>query len=298
MKKELISLALAFSFLFPSGAALLVTQILSAPLYSQEQDEDDFADEFEDEFEDEEDEEAKKAREEAERKRLAEEARKKAEAEERKKRAAIRRKIQREETKLKEYEAQIESGSDGMHYTLPADSVEAVVELNPQGYGFRQRNHRLMFGLRGDFILKGRSDLSFDYRFFDYFSAGILVGMDWTEMSLYGRFRQQLAKPAPKQLNLFGGLYGKLRLTEWYMRTAIFLEPSLIVGHLWQTLAAQDTTHWRLAPGIFAGFETVFNSGLVFSTRLGVEFPFDFGTLNPWKEVVQPLLAIGFGFAI
>ena len=174
-------------------------------------------------------------------------------------------------------------------YTIDPGSVEYVVELDPNNYGFRQRNHRMTLGGDFDLVLRGRGMLAYDFRFFDYLSFAIKAGIDWSDLSLYGRFRDQLDKPAPEQFSILGGVSAKWRLTEWYMRSSVFLEPSLVGGHMWQTLLAHESNHWRLRPGLFAGIETVFDSGLAMSFRLGFEVPFDFAVVNPIKEVAEPL---------
>lgn len=183
-------------------------------------------------------------------------------------------------------------------YTLDPGSVEAVIELDPNNYGFRQRNHRMILGLDFDLLFRGRGMLAYDFRFFEYWSFALKAGIDWSDLSVFSRFRDQLDKPAPKQFSVLSGLSAKWRLTEWYLRSAIFLEPSLMVGYMWQTLNTQDTSHWRIRPGLFGGIETVFNSGLALTTRVGFEVPFDFGEPNPIKEVAEPLLLFGLGLAI
>ena len=200
--------------------------------------------------------------------------------------------------KQKEIEALREAAADTTEYTLSPTSVELVVEMDPNGYGFRTRNHRMVLSADIDLVLRGRGMLHYDYRFFRYFSFGMLAGVDWSDVSLYSRFRQHLATPTPWQFAVLGGVAGKCRLTEWYMRSSFFLEPSLLFGYMWQKLATQSSQHWRLRPGLFAGLETVFDSGLAVLTRLGVEAPFDFGAPNAYKEVVEPLFLISFGFAM
>lgn len=190
------------------------------------------------------------------------------------------------------------NSEDVTEYTLDPSSVELLVELDPNNYGFRTRNHRMSISADVDFVLRGRAMLRYDYRFFRYFSFGPLLGIDASDLSLFARFRDQLSKPSPWQLSILGGAFGKWRLTEWYMRSAFFLEPSLLVGHMWQTLPTQSSTHWRVRPGVFLGVETVFDSGFSMNTRVGAEFPFDFGALNPMREVVEPLFVFSFGLAI
>lgn len=244
--------------------------------------------------------------EEAERKRKEEEAALKQKDEAKKaeeaKRAAIKARQIKErkaaEAKAKDLDALREAVADTSEYALNPSSVELVVEMDPNGYGFRTRAHRMSMAGEFDLILRGRGILHYDYRFFNYLSFGLLAGVDWSDISLFSRFRDQLSKPSPKQFSMLGGISAKWRLTEWYMRSSVFLEPSVIFGHMWQTLVNQETTFWRLRPGIFGGIETVFDSGLSTTLRVGVEFPFDFGGVNPIKEAAEPLFLVGFGFAI
>lgn len=240
----------------------------------------------------------RKKREEEERKRVEEETRKAEEA----KRVAIKKRQVKDrkiaEQKTKELDALREAAADSTEYTVEPSSVELVVEMDPNGYGFRTRNHRMVLSGDFDFILRGRGLLHYDYRFFEYLSFGVLAGVDWSDLSLYSRFRDQMAKPYPKQFSILGGISSQWRLTEWYMRSAFFLEPSVIFGHMWQTLPMQKSTHWRLRPGLFGGVETVFDSGFSLAIRVGAEVPLDFGSPNPFVEWVEPLFLVSFGFAI
>lgn len=199
----------------------------------------------------------------------------------------------------RDIEALREGKADVIEYTLDPSSVELFVEMDPGNYGFRTRDYRMVLSADFDLLLRGRSMLRYEYRFFDRISLGLMGGIDWSSLSLYSRFRDQLNKPYPKQFSVLGGLSGKWRITEWYMRSAVFLEPSLLFGYLWQDLAPLPrSTHWRLRPGIFAGYQTVFDSGLSLVLNLGAEFPIDFGQPNPIKEVVEPLFILGLGFAM
>ena len=237
-----------------------------------------------------------------------EEAQKKAAEEQRKLQAEVEAKRQAAKTaeknekkrakELGKIDALREASPTTTEYTLDPGSVEAVIELDPNNYGFRQRNHRMILGLDFDLLFRGRSMLAYDFRFFEYWSFALKAGIDWSDLSVFSRFRDQLDKPAPKQFSVLSGLSAKWRLTEWYLRSAVFLEPSLMVGYMWQTLNTQDTSHWRIRPGLFGGIETVFNSGLALTTRVGFEVPFDFGEPNPIKEVAEPLLLFGLGLAI
>lgn len=293
MKREVIVVLGALLVLL-SGS---VQAKIDANVHAQVE-EEDFLGADEELFDEEDTKKRELERQEAERKRQEEEARKAAEA----KRAAIEKQRAKdrkaEEARSKELNALREAAADTTEYTVNPDSVELVVEMDPNGYGFRTRAHRMSMSGEFDFLLRGRTFLHYDYRFFNYLSAGLLLGTDWNDLSLFARYRDQLNKPSPKQFSILGGISAKWRLTEWYMRSSVFLEPSILFGHMWQTLVAQETTHWRVRPGLFAGIESVFDSGLTTSARVGVEFPFDLGTANPVKEVVEPLFVVGLGFAI
>lgn len=202
------------------------------------------------------------------------------------------------EAKAREIDSLRESKADAIEYTLNPSSVELLVEMDPGNYGFRTRNHRMVVAADLDLMIRGRSMLRYEYRFFNHFSLSLMGGVDWSDLSLLSRFREQLPKPSPKQLVLLGGASAKLRLTEWYLHTSFFLEPSLLFGHIWQEFAELPSTHWRLKPGAFFGAETVFDSGLNLSLRLGAEIPIDFGKPNLVKERVEPSIVLGIGFAI
>lgn len=245
---------------------------------------------------------------EAEERKKQEEALEKARKEEEKRKAieAKREAIKKQNLKLrKEAEAKEaklnslrEADADTTEYTLEPSSVELVVEMDPKNYGFRTRDHKMILALNADPLFRGRGSLSYEFRFFNYLSIGLVGGIDYSALSIYSRIREELSKRSPFQLAVLGGSFAKWRLTEWYMKSAFFLEPSVLFGHLWQTLHGSDTKHWRLRPGMFLGSDSVFDSGFVLTARFGLEFPFDFGTPNPVKDILDPLFILSFGFAI
>jgi hypothetical protein len=289
---------------------LAVMLNFAVPLvYSQEpegiNDEEDFItdEDLTDEQESKRLEEERKKREEEEKKKQ-EEARK---LEEQKralesKREAIRKKNlklrQKEEEEKAKLNALKDAGPNTTEYTLDPSSVKLVVELDPKSYGFRTRDYNMVFSLNVDPFFRGRGFLQYDFRFFNYLSLGLMGGIDYSNMSLYSRFREDLSKRNPSQFAILGGANAKWRLTEWYMKSAFFLEPSILFGRMWQTLLGTETAYWRLSPGIFLGMDSVFDSGFSLATRFGLEFPINFGTPNPIKVPVEPLFVLGFGFAI
>jgi hypothetical protein len=202
------------------------------------------------------------------------------------------------ESELKALDAIREAKPVVTEYTLTPGQVEMVVELEPNNYGFRSRNFRHTIGADFDLLFRGRAMLRYDHRFFEYFSVAFHAGVDWSQVSLYNQFRQQLTKPAPKQMSVLGGVSGKWRITEWYLHSSIFLEPSVLAGYMWQQLLEQKTTHIRVMPGLFAGVDTVFDSGVALQFKIGVEFPIDFAAKNPVSTLVEPLALFGIGLAI
>lgn len=201
--------------------------------------------------------------------------------------------------RAKDIEGLREGKADAIEYTIDPSSVEMMVEMDPSNYGFRTRDHRMVLSGDFDFFLRGRAMLRYDFRFFNFLSLSLMGGIDSTEISLYSRFSDKLNKPNPKQFSVLGGVSAKWRLTEWYMNSSVFLEPSVMFGHMWQNLPTiAQTKHWRLRPGAFVGIETVFDSGLSLAFRVGPEFVFDFGKSNPFKELVEPVLMVGLGLAI
>lgn len=202
------------------------------------------------------------------------------------------------EAELKELDAIRDAQANSTEYKISPGNVELVVELDPKNYGFRTRNFRSVIGTDFDLLFRGRGMLHYDYRFFEYFTMVLHAGVDWSQVSLYEKFRQNLSKPAPKQFSVLAGVSGQWRLTEWYLRSAIFLEPSVLIGHMWQQVLEEKSTHWRIRPGLFAGIESVFDSGLAMTIKAGVEFPIDFAKGNAFKELAEPLMMFGLGLAI
>lgn len=187
---------------------------------------------------------------------------------------------------------------DVTEYTIDPSSVELVVELDPKGYGFRTRDHKMVINSEFDALFRGRAALRYDYRFFEYLSFGVIAGGEWSKLSLFDGIQRSLKKPYAEKTSLFGGLAGKWRLTEWFLRSAVFLEPSILLGPMWQAIPAEKKMYWRLRPGIFLGGESVFDSGLVLNLRLGLEFPQDLNGKNPVTDLLELGLLFGIGLAI
>ena len=228
-----------------------------------------------------------------------EKVRKKAE---KKRQRILQQRLAKERKEALEDKAQLDSyreaNSNATEYSVNPESVKLAVELNPDNYGFFGKSYLMAFSLQTDYLSKGRTALNYDVRITDTLSLGIKGGIDFTAMSLASKIRQQMSKPAPTQFSVLGGINAQWRVTEWYLNSAFSLEPSFVMARMWQTFANQKTTHWRLLPGMFFGLTTLFDSGFMLSTKLGAEFPFDFGTANAVKEVVHPTLIVGFGFAL
>ncbi len=191
-----------------------------------------------------------------------------------------------------------EAHSNATEYSINPDSVKLAIDLSPENFGFYSKDRIMDLSVELDLLLRGRAFLTYNYQFFDYLSVGLAGGIDYSSMSLASKIRQQMPKPTPSQFSALVGVNAKWRVTEWYLNSAFFVQPSLLAGRMWQTFVTQKTAHWRLRPGAFVGVESVFNSGLVLNAKVGAEFPFDFGTPNPVKEIVEPLFSLSFGFGI
>jgi hypothetical protein len=199
---------------------------------------------------------------------------------------------------LKELDAFREAQAARSEYTLSPGQVEMIVELEPHNYGFRTHDFRSTIGAQLDFLFRGRAMLYYDYRLSDYMSLTYYAGLDWSRISFFDKIKQHMNRPGAQQLSLLGGASAKWRLTEWYLRSSVFVEPALLIGHMWQHYLDQPSTHWRIKPGLFAGIDTIFDSGLAIQLKFGVEFPIDFARANPIKEIAEPLMIFGLGLAL
>lgn len=191
-----------------------------------------------------------------------------------------------------------EAGADTTEYTVSPNSVQLLVEMDPFNYGFSGRNHRMSITTEFDLILRGRAFFHYDYRFFEYLSFGFKAGVDWTRMSLLSNFNQKINQVSLEEFTLLFGGSAKWRLTEWYLRSAFFLEPSLLFGPMWQNLNQEKNRYFRIRPGLSINMESVFDSGFVFNIALGGEIPFDLGNENPVSKYIEPVFMVGFGLAL
>lgn len=196
-------------------------------------------------------------------------------------------------------------GSDKLDDTnveLTPDVVELIVELDPKAYGFRARHHKMQLTADVDWLIRGRAQVQYEYRFGQFWSLVVPVSIDASEtVSLVDHMRRHGGEKLDSVFGVAGGVGIKFRLTEWMLKGSFFVEPQIQVGYAKLTVPAlDDVTSVRLRPALFVGFERVYDTGFVIHSKLGFEWAYDFFMQDkniPSTGILQPVLLTGVGYA-
>jgi hypothetical protein len=159
------------------------------------------------------------------------------------------------------------------------EMIEIRVETDKKAQGFRAEHHKFQIQLNTDPMVNGRLTLGFQYNLSHSLTLNIPVSFDspvlgqWAgkAMGIYGaRIVDQWA--------LLGGFGLKIRLSEWVLKSSFYIEPVVQAGYykqMIQIVQKEMSDSIRIRPGLYLGFETVFDTGLVIGVKVGAERAFD-----------------------
>lgn len=182
---------------------------------------------------------------------------------------------------------------------------ELLVDIDPKGYGYRARAHDMSVGFTGDFFVRGRLSLDYQIALNPHFKLVFPVSFENAQLLL--PFMSALyASPDSKIKNqwaLMTGVGIKFRLSEWMAKSSFYTEILIQAGVYSQDLVKllSETRHSiRFRPSLFVGWERVFETGLVFGVKTGVEYNFDVSTgktvLADNQFSVVPAVNLGFAW--
>ena len=165
------------------------------------------------------------------------------------------------------------------HLETTPDLLELVVKTDQEAQGFRASHHVFQIQLEMDPLVNGRLSLGFQYRLNNFLVLDVPVSFDHLVLGQgLGRLLGVYSSDIVDQWALMGGLGLKIRLSEWMLKSSLYIEPILQAGYYQQTASMGSeilTESIRIRPGLYMGFETVFDTGLVLGMKVGVEQPFD-----------------------
>lgn len=181
---------------------------------------------------------------------------------------------------------------------MAPDMVELIVDTNHQAQGFLARNHNYQVQFDVDPLVNGRINLGFQLRLNKFLALDIPVSYDSSGFGQWGGRMMKIYPEDLSQWSVMGGVGLKIRLSEWLGKGSFYFEPLLQVGYYSQTMRSNTSTNSiRIRPGLYLGYEEIFDTGFVVGAKLGVERPFDIGSLTVSTGFsVVPMLAIGYAW--
>ena len=181
---------------------------------------------------------------------------------------------------------------------MTPDTVELVVDTNHQAQGFLARNHDYQVQFDVDPLVNGRINLGFQFRLNKFLALDIPVSYDSSGFGQWGSRVMGIYPKGMTQWSLMGGVGLKIRLSEWLGKGSFYVEPLVQVGYYSQTQSSGTSTNSiRVRPGLYLGYEEIFDTGFVIGAKLGVERPFDMGSVTvPAAFSVVPMLTLGYAW--
>ncbi len=159
------------------------------------------------------------------------------------------------------------------------EMLEIIVETDENAQGYRAGHHNFQVQLGMDPLVNGRLLFGFQYRLNHFLMLEVPVAFDHPVLGQWlGRTMGVYDAKIVDQWAMLGGLGLKIRLSEWMLKSSFFIEPVMQAGYYSQTVQYVQkvmTDSIRIRPGLYLGFETVFDTGLVIGVKVGVEHAFD-----------------------
>lgn len=160
------------------------------------------------------------------------------------------------------------------HLEATPDLIELLVDIDPKAYGYRARAHSMAVNLSADPFINGRLSLDYELLLNSHFKLLFPVSFEHTVLAATP------IQPNPRvesQWAVLGGLGVKFRLSEWMAKSSFFLELWAQTGLYAQDAVGFTDTRYavRIRPSLYAGWERVFETGLIIGLKTGVEYNWD-----------------------
>lgn len=183
------------------------------------------------------------------------------------------------------------------------DVAELIVDVNKNTPGFLANEHQYQVTFSADPLINGRLAFGFQLRLSERYLVDIFLS---GENYRFGQYLLQFSTPQNLtpvllQWEVLVGAGFKLRVSEWILKTSLYIEPTLSVGYYEQEFDHETYNSVRIRPGFYLGLETVLDSGIVIGGKLGVEYPIDIplkkeGTAVPGLFSLVPVLSVGYAW--
>ncbi|MEM7494808.1 MAG: hypothetical protein AAF471_01420, partial [Myxococcota bacterium] len=134
--------------------------------------------------------------------------------------------------------------------------------------------------------------------------SGVL-SFDYSEISAYHQLKKvSNGGRLPTTFAVSTGPVLKVRLSEWSLKSSVFLEPGLRFGYTrYITTIVAPHNAFSLRPSLGLGFERVYNTGFTWNLKVGVERPVDLpragvqqGTVGG-RAGILPFVSVGLGYS-
>jgi hypothetical protein len=171
------------------------------------------------------------------------------------------------------------------HHEATPDLIELLVDIDPKAYGYRAGSHKMAVNLTADPFVNGRLSLDYQLKLNNYLKLIFPVSFEHSALAATP------INPNPRitnQWSLIGGVGIKLRLSEWMAKSSFYIEFLTQAGIYSQEAKGFGDARQaiRIRPTLFAGWERMFETGLVVGVKAGVEYNWDIitGSKLPFAE--------------
>ncbi len=173
---------------------------------------------------------------------------------------------------------------------------EVLATMRPDASGLLAKDHLYQFTLDADYVSAGRTTFRFMNVLHPFIAIEALVSLDSSYMSVLALTRNSLVAVPNQVWSIQAGIGAKFRVSEWFLKSSVFIEPTLQGGFSQTNLPVIGTTNaFRLLPSVAVGWEFVFDSGLIFAMRAGASMPFDFPqSIKGVNFQFNPSLGLGY----
>ncbi|MES2503614.1 MAG: hypothetical protein V4534_01925 [Myxococcota bacterium] len=190
------------------------------------------------------------------------------------------------------------------HVNATPDLIELLVDIDPKAYGYRAQSHDMAVNMTADPLLNGRFTLDYNYKLSSHWKLVFPVSFEHTSLVLPFALPVGISSNnrIDSQWSLLAGVGAKLRLSEWMQKSSFFIEGWLQSGVYAQNAKGFSDTRYaaRIRPSLYVGWERIFESGLVFGIKTGIEANLNILTGTPLAysdNNVNFVPAINLGFA-
>ncbi len=183
------------------------------------------------------------------------------------------------------------------------DVAELIIDVNENSPGFLANHYQYQFTLGADPLINGRLALGFQLKLNERYSVDIFLA---GENYRLGQYLLQFSTPQHLtkvflQWEVLLGAGCKIRVSEWLLKTSLFVEPTLSIGYYEQEFNHETYNSARIRPGFYLGLETILDSGIVISSKIGAEYPIDIalkkdGMAVPGLFSMVPVLSAGYAW--